>query len=149
MEMQLSIFWIKELESFNFGWKEFKLSNLLDSLKTDWSRIKCYIHHAWCEWYELTEKTVYFLSEKERDQRLDFLNNYYWTDIYWNNVFWYYPCWIFIQDSPEIVQTFWDVFIYWIWLIENSPEKMLKLIEDKHIFLKKQLKKTWQNIINK
>ena len=141
MEMQLSIFWIKELESFDFGWKEFKLSNFLDSYKTDWSRIKCYIHHAWSEWYEWTEKTVYFLSEKERDKRLEFLNNYYWTDVCWNNIYWYYPCWIFIQDNPEIVQTFWDITIYWIWLIENSPEKMIKLIKDKNIFLKKTIKK--------
>lgn len=146
MEMQLNIFCIWKLQKFEFAWKEFVLTNFLDSYKTDWSRIERYVHHAWCKWYVSwnQESTEYFLSEKERDERIEFLNEYWGTDKNWNNLKWYFPVWIFIQDSPEIVQSFWDEFIFWIWYIPNSNEKMLELAEEKAFFLKKQWKKTWQ-----
>jgi len=144
--VQFSIFWINKLCSFEFAWKEYKLYDLADQIKNDWSRINVYCHDSKCKWYDVTdqEKTFYFLNEKERDDRLELLNNHYWTDIYWNNIFWYFKIWIYIQDNAEIVQSFWDIFIYWIWLIKNSQEKMLRLEKDKHVFLQKQLKKTWQ-----
>lgn len=73
--------------------KEYQLLSLLSPLPIN-KRFKIYVNHAPCEWYDPTADITenYFLSEADRDQYLDELNQVCGVDKNGNNLDGWHKC---------------------------------------------------------
>jgi len=129
-QLNLFSFWVKEVKenfyedvkNFYFAWKQYIRLNLLDSFKTDWSRIIKYVNQLMCDWFDSNDEleNTYYENEKIRDYVLENLNKWYWIDKMWNNLKWYFKTQIYIKWDKKLENIFKDEFIYWIWHLEKT-----------------------------
>ena len=99
--------------------KEYQLLSLLSPLPIN-KRFKIYVNHAPCEWYDPTADITenYFLSEADRDQYLDELNQVCGVDKNGNNLDGWHKC-DNHQDNKFInwIRRLWSESV---WNTENS-----------------------------